>query len=221
MKKILTIMAFLIIGIAVAGFASATTPSEALISNSADLGQYTMTSSDTASITSGHVAYADLNSNTSTYRWAGLLGNATGNIVLGDNSNMMFSWSGATPLLVYASSASSVAWSSLADATNSNMPSYLTGGSDSDNYASTFTGSSEDIGSQLFSLSSDFATTLGSSTWKTYSLTDGSNLVWAGRIVQGGTSYSGSTVDYQMIIPEDGTNGDTSATAYNLWIELQ
>ena len=222
MKKILTIMAFLVLGLLVAGVASAASPSEASVSNAADLGEYSMTSSDNVSIEAGNVTYADLNSNMSTYRWAGLLGNASGNVILGDSSNnIMFSWAGATPLMVYASLASSIAWSSLADATSSNMPTYLTGGSDADNYASTFTGSSQNISSHIFSISSDFATTLGSSIWKTYSLTDGSHLVWAGSVVAGGISYSGSTVDYQMIVPEDGTSGNTAATAYNLWIELE
>ena len=33
-------------------------------------------------------------------------------------------------------------------------------------------------------------------------------------------SYSGTTVDYQMIIPEDGTAGNTTVSSYNLWVEL-
>lgn len=221
MKKIMTIILTIFVGILIVGMVSAA-PSEADISGVSDLGTYTMTSADTASVLAGHVHTADVNSNMSTARWAGLLGNVTGNIILGDGSNdTLFSWANAGGNLVYASTAADPVWASIADATNSDMPTFLTGGSDSDNYASTFVGGSENIGSNLYTLSSDYATTLSAaSVWKTYSLKSGSDLIWAGKVVEDGTSYSGSTVDYQMIIPEDGTAGDTTATAYNLWVEL-
>ena len=47
------------------------------------------------------------------------------------------------------------------------------------------------------------------------------NLVWAGEVVAGGTDYEGSTADYQIIIPEDGTAGDQTADTYYLWVELR
>lgn len=222
MKKIMTIILTIFVGILLVGMVFAA-PSEADISGVSDLGTYTMTSADTASVLAGHVHTADVDSNMSTSRWAGLLGSVTGNIILGDGSNNeLFSWAGSAGNLVYASTAAAPVWASIADAAVGQMPALLTGGSDSDNYTSTFVGGSESIGSNLYSVSSDYATTLSSaaSVWKTYSLWDTTDLIWAGKVVEDGTSYSGSTVDYQMILPEDGTAGDTAATAYNLWVEL-
>ena len=225
MKKILTIIAFIAIGLLLVGYATAATPGDAAVSSSANRGEYSMSSSDTVSVEAGNITYAALASNMSTYRWAGLLGSVSGNIILGDSGNhQLFNWS-ASAVEVYASTASSITWSSLADATNSDMAtlaSYLTSGSD--NYSATFTGGVQGIGSNIFSsLTSDYATTLstGATTWQTYSLKSGSDLVWAGKVVSDGTGFDGSLYDYQMILPEDGTAGNTAATSYNLWVELQ
>ena len=218
----MTIILTIFVGILLVGMVSAV-PSEADISNTADLGTYNMTSADTSDVLAGHVHYADVNSNMSTSRWAGLLGNVTGNIQLGDSSNnMLFTWAGAAGNLVYASTAAAPTWANLADADAATVTAslgYLATGADS--YANTFSGTNT-IGSTLYTISSDFATTLSTaaSIWKTYSLKSGSDLIWAGKVSENGTSYSGSTVDYQMIIPEDGTAGDTAVTSYNLWVEL-
>ena len=221
-QKIQALLVILFIA-ASAFLVSATEPGEADINNQADLGEYLYTSTDIATLESGNITYADLDSDMSTYRWAGLLGNVTGDIVLGDgNENTLYSWTGAGKM-VYASTASSIVWTSLVDATVGDMPSYLTGGSDVDRYAATF-GGSENIGSGIFtSLTSDFATTFnstGASAWKTYSLKEGTNLVWAGLVSEDGDSFHNKAVDYQMILPENGTDGETATQAYNLWIEL-
>ncbi len=218
---------FLVFGIAAMLLLSvwsvaAATPGEADISNVADKGEYLKTSADSVNLEAGNITYADVETNMSTYRWAGLFGNVSGNIVLGDSSNnVMYQWT-AQGKMVYASTAASVTWTSLADATATDMPAYLTGAY-ADNYSQTFTGSSENIGSNIFTtITSDYAQTNGGSGWKTYSLWDTTNLVWAGPVVAGGqNAYDGATkAQYQIILPEDGTAGDTTVQAYNLWVEL-
>jgi hypothetical protein len=218
MKKMIMVLLVLSLAILATTAVLAAEPSDAQVTNEADLGEYVFSSTDAdVTVDSGNITYADLNTNLSTYRWAGLLGNVSGNVVLADSSdNYMFNWASAG-LLVYASTAAAPVWSTLADVTVANMPAFLTGTS-SDNYTETFTGASESIGSNMFTISSDFATTqsTGATVWKTYSLWDTTNLVWAGKVVDDGTSYSGTTVDYQMILPSDDT-----ATTYNLWVELE
>ncbi len=220
--KTKTMMVALIVTLVSMYAVYAAEPGGATVTSSQDLGEFSAGSAGTVSIEAGNVTQANLEANMSTYRWSGLLGNVSGSIQLGDgSSNVLFTWTGSGRL-VYASEASPT-WGSLADASQANVEGVYTHlATGSDNYSLTFTGGSESIGSGIFTLSSDFATTLssGATTWKTYSLWDTTNVVFAGRVESAGTSYSGTTVDYQMIIPEDGTAGDTTATTWNLYAEL-
>ncbi len=226
-KKLFVLVAALSILLSVVGFAYAAEPGGAVVSNYVDYGEYTPQAAGTVSVEAGNTYHADLDANQSTYRWVGVTGNATGTIILADSSNnVLYNWS-AQGLLVYASTASALTWSSLADAdaaTVTAAAAYLASGSDS--YANTFTGAAESIGSQLYpTITSDFASTYddaGTQAWKTYSLTDGTNLVWAGVVnAAGANNFRGDVVNYQMILPEDGTAGDTTAVNYYLWLELQ
>ncbi len=223
-KKLFVLFAALSVLLSVIGFAYAAEPGGAAVSNYLDYGEYTPQAAGTVSVEAGNTYRADLDANQSTYRWVGVTGNATGTIILSDSSNnVLYNWT-AQGLLVYASNAATIAWASLADATAADMPAYLTSGSDQ--YANTFTGAAESIGSQLYTaLTSDFASTYddtGAQAWKTYSLTDGTNLVWAGVVnPTGANNFRGDSVNYQMILPEDGTNADTTAVNYYMWVELQ
>jgi hypothetical protein len=198
-------------------------PSGATV-DSTDEGEYTDGTAGTVDVTSGHIYRTELDTNMSTYRWGALYGNVTGTIVLGDDDDdRLFEWT-AAGRLVYASEDGTPSWATLADATVTDMSAYMEGAF-TDNYTTTFDEASENIGSGIFeALSSDFAYTYnnaGVDTWKTYSLKDGEDdLVWAGRVSEDGTSYKNTVADYQMIVPEDGTDGDETATTYNLWVEL-
>ena len=223
MKKLALVLLVVFGIVSSAGLVFAVDPGGAAVTNSVDLGQIPVTASESINVTAGNISYTNLSANLSTYRWSGIMGQVSGNIVLGDaSSDVLYSWT-AEGRIVYASDGTPT-WGSLADASATNVLSianWLEGVNVSDNYTNTFTGASENIGSDIFSsISSDFAQTNGASTWKTYSLWDTTNLVWAGLIEEDGTSYDGTTVDYQMIIPENGTSNNQVATTYNLWVEL-
>lgn len=202
-------------------FAAAATPGEAQVTNETDLGSYSFTATDqNVDITSGSITYTELDTNMSTYRWAGLLGNVSGSIQLGDGSNnILFSWT-ANGRVVYASEATPT-WSSLVIATAADAHAYING-SDSDNFTNTFN-ETGNVDSGIFSLvGAPRATTNGGAGWNTYALFDGTNLVFAGNVRPAGdTGFDGASVQYQMIVPEDGTGGDAVASSYNLWVELQ
>ena len=191
---------------------------------SVEKGHYVPPTPQSVSVISGNVTEANLTAVMSTYRWAGLFGTVSGTIVLADSSNNFFyNWTGAKGVLVYASTANSITWSSLADATNADMPAWLTTAGAVDNYTSTFTGAAENIGSLIFTtLTSDYAAPYPTgSGWRTYSLTDGTNLVWAAKVVEDTAAYNGQTVDYELLLPEDGTANDATASTYYLWVELK
>lgn len=211
----------------IAGFASVTVfaaePGGTTIIANTSLGSLPDTAPDSINVTAGNITSVNLDVQQSTFRWVGLLGNVTGSIVLGDSaSSVFYSWS-ARGNLVYAAQSASIAWENLSDANNAEVigVAAFLGGGVNDAYNATFIDSPESIDSDIFTISSDYAITdtANATVWKTYSLWDDTTLVWAGKVVENGTSYRNTTVDYQMIIPEDGTGGDTTPTTYYLWVE--
>lgn len=212
-----------------AGAASALTPNGATVGANGDNGQYQNIAAGSVNIDAGNITYADLAVNTSTLKWAGVYGNTSGNIILGDSSgNRLYVWT-AEGNLVYFTSAAVVDWSTIADANGTWVDSkypFLSSANTSDTYANTFTGSNESIGSQIFTtLHSDYASTLssGANTWKTYSLKvdSGATAVFAGKVNAAATAYNGQKADYQVIIPENGTGtGDGVPTAWDVYVEL-
>lgn len=213
------------------GMAAAQEPGQAEVDSETDLGEYLFeVAADNVDLDAGNVTEVALDSNVSTIRWAGLVGNVSGNIVLGDsNENVLYEWV-SSGLMVYASELSSPDWSNLADANTAAVTTdyaHLANANEVDNYTETFNNAAEDIGSLIFNLTSDYAWTYDDTetqTWKTYSLTDGTggtDIVFAGRVSEDGTDFRGNTVDFQMIVPEDGTAlSGAGATNYNLWVEL-
>ncbi len=164
-------------------------------------------------INSGYTYSANVNGNQSTDKWAGIYGNATGNIMLSDsNGNQFFVWSGATPIAVYLSSASNPDWSTVTAANSTDMPSSLTTGTDS--WSNTFTGSGSPSGSSIITSAVPAATPLPTaSSFQCYSAKDGSgNLIWAAKILStAATTFNNEKAQYEAILP-----GGT----YNVWLEL-
>jgi hypothetical protein len=225
MDHVVRVIAILLsISILFAAFALAAVPNGAQIAGVTDKGRFPVPPPSNISLTAGNITRVTLEANMSTFRWVGLYGNASGTFQLGDSSgNALHSWGNAKGRIVYLCKANPT-WASLADANIAQVTADFAfiGGSAADNYTNTFVGASENIGSGIFSLSSDYATTLsgGATTWKTYSLTDGTNIIFTGRVSEDGTAYNGDTADYQMIIPEDGTGGDETATQWKIFLEL-
>lgn len=222
MKKIAILLIAAFVFLMTFSLVSAVDPGEAAVSNEAMRGPYTF-AGGSADVQAGNITYADLDTNMSTYRWAGLLGNVSGNIILGEGTgNVMFTWT-AIGRVVYASESTGVDWPNLAPGLGAVGGAYYQGGSDNDNFVSTFIDSST-FDTEIFTglAASPRATTLGGTGWYTYALNDLADPVFAGEVVDAGqAAYDGSSVQYQMILPEDGTDFDQTATAYNLWVELQ
>lgn len=217
------VLATMLIFGAISAYAAA--PAGATINSTTSLGHLPVSAPASIDLVSGNITVADLSVTQSTFRWVGLLGNVTGSIKLGDSANnTLYQWA-ARGNLVYAANSPTINWSNVSDANQASVvgvdPFLSTGTNDA--YDKTFTGGPESIGSNIFTISSDYALTSSANAtlWKTYSLWDksSSTLLWVGKVVVNGTSYRNTTVDYQMIIPEDGTAGDTTPTTYYLWVE--
>ncbi|MFH1590414.1 MAG: hypothetical protein ABIC95_00660 [archaeon] len=231
MKKELLLLAVLSVFLLSAVYVIAAPPGGPTVT-ATNLGEYLMGTPGGVNVEAGNITQADLEVNQSTTRWAGLVGNVTGDIVLGDDSyNIMYSW-GGEGRYVYAADANSISWVDVtAAATGGEVTTQFTFLSDTpaqDNYSNTFnstgTVTSDVLGSGSIATVSR-ATTFandGSDQWYTYALYDsgGSETVFAGEVSVDGTAFNGNVHDYQMLIPEDGTGADSAVTAWYLWVEL-
>ncbi len=230
MKKFVAAFLMLTVLISLSYYVSATTdPGGAQIMDHGE-NSYVERTADSVDVHAGAIRNADLYAQMSTYRWAGLFGNVSGKIVLASGSGLsadkMFEWA-ANGSIVFASEGNSINWISLRGANETEMLSnYSFLGTGADNYNVTFiyndtletnTVAGGEIDAN-YALTKDNETT---DYWKTFALTDGNYIVFAGVVDSDGhPSYNGTLSQFQMILPEDGTNGDVTATAYNIWVEL-
>ncbi len=193
-------------------------------------GPWTYSPTDqTVSVTGGEITVANLTTEQSTYHWAGIYGNVTGKLILGSGSDKMYEWTGKG-VYVYLNKNSSVVWTSLTNATCSDVEGaygFLTGASD--DCAHTFK-TTRNFNSHIISLGSGNNNILAALTysaggvteWYTLALKDTSenDIVFAGEVVEDGTTYDGEEADYQVIVPENEESGSTGTTDYYVWIEL-
>lgn len=209
------------------GVASANEPAGATVSDEDVRDRFPVPTAGQVTVEAGNITAANLDTNMSTLRWAGVFGNTSGNIILGDSDgNQLYTWTAQGNLVYFANAA--VDWTALTNANEADVVgafSYV-GGAIADNYTTTFTGASESIGSNIFTgVSSDYAATLssGGNTWRTYSLTDGTAFVFAGRVDVGNQAYDGSPADFQVILPDDGTGtsgGAGTPETWDVYVEL-
>ena len=190
------------------------------------------------SVHAGQITQANLTTEQSTYHWAGVYGNATGTLVLGDSSNKkMYEWP-AKANYVFFTTDTQITWDSLTNATCSDIEAsgvydFLSGASDSCENTFTTVANFQPKSISVSITNANAAKTYDGETpqtpyWTTIALKDAGtpssrdDIVFVGVVDNSGHSaYDGSTfVNYQAILPEDGENGDTSATTYYIWIEL-
>ncbi len=186
----------------------------------------------------GYVYNLTITSERVTNRWAGLAANVTGTILLADsaspNPNVFYEWK-ATPKYLFAVASQVVNWDTIRPTKASNVT-VLEGTwlqpndpaiNYNDAYNNTFT-NSETISSQIIPQGLYNYTTpqsKGSCDFKTYAAevntTSGhSNLLLIGKVTDYCSGYDGTQANVEMLLPEDGTNEDTSTTTYYLWVEL-
>lgn len=204
----------------------AAAPGGANITLEINQGSFPLPNPGAVNVTAGNITLLNLSSTQQTFRWVGLYGNVSGEIKLGNSqSNVLYSWT-AIGKYVYASTASSISWTTINISNLTGILAeypYLDNGSD--NYTLTFdtTGT---IDSEILGLITGVPAAItynstGSPTWPTYSLMDGTSVLFATQVnASGDNSFSNENVNYQMIIPENGLGQNTLPTEYYLWVEL-
>jgi len=205
-------------------------PGGGTVDYSTSKGSYPVSSVGTINVTSGNIYLANVSAKQSTYHWAGIYGNATGTLILGDSSShKMYEWT-AKAKYVFFDDDTSITWGSLDNATCSEIEgtyTFLSGASDScDNTFTTVKTFDSDATSDAVTNANAAQTYDSSQTayWYTIALEDSSgtgDIVFVGEVDNNyHASYNGELSNYQVILPENGENGDTGTTTYYIWIEL-
>lgn len=180
-------------------------------------GSGTTTEYTNVTIDGGDVTYVDVNSDVVTSKWAGFYGNLSGTLFLSDGTNNFYEWSLSTLTggVVYAANTTVTDWTgtTIAPMDNAGAPSFVNGAY-TDNFTNTFTGSEAFVSASLNEASTPYATTLGAGAFKTYALKSGSVGIWAGLVVENGTSFTGGEADYQILLPAQ------TSTQYSFYVEL-
>ena len=188
----------------------------------------------------GNVTELYVSANGITQTWQGYFGNVSGKIVLGDaNNNTFYDWNAANPVgEIYATRSSSTpTWSSIkcANVTNVNAEDAALGTNQSvaadsvnNTFLNTTTFNSFYVGSiYIDSTSGCYATKMynasqqkSSSDFAEVLLSDNTNLVYTAIIDHGATGFDSRTHDFEMLVGENGHNGDIAVTPYYFYLEL-
>jgi hypothetical protein len=178
-------------------------------------------------------------SNSVTNTWQGYYGNISGSIKLGDaNNNTLYDWTTASPNgEIYATqSVTTPTWGSIVCANSTQVDAEeialgVNQTTDQDSVNRTFINSTLFdtfyVGNKNINSSQDcFAVNLHNNTGNPSSdfqevlLHDGAAMVYTALIKQDAIGFDSNTHDFEMIVGENGHNGDTNPTIYYFYVEL-
>lgn len=189
-------------------------------------------------ISGGVISSFNLTATIQNPRWKAFVGQVIGSFTLDDASgSTIYDWTLSTVTgRVYSTRASgAITWSSIACASVPQIETEnaaINHDSVDDNITATF----DDTTHSLFFVG---ATQINANTCRTLNtyrngdesqgagadfeemvLTDSANIIYATILEEDVVGYDGSTYDFQMIVPEDGSPGFSGATPYYLYVEI-
>jgi hypothetical protein len=188
-------------------------------------------------ISGGYISALNLSANIQNLRWKAFVGWVNGKFTLDDQGGAtIYDWTlSVTTGRVYSTrDGSTIEWSSIACAnrtTNLNteeLNMFHTNNS-GDNITKTFQYGTHDpfwvAGRNIASGSCPTINTyIGNATqdndFEEMALYDSTSIIYATILENDLAGYDGQTYDFQMLVPENGSQGFTGATAYYLYVEL-
>jgi hypothetical protein len=200
--------------------------------------RYPTGSAANVSAIAGNVTELNFAANVTTSTWQGYYGNVTGKIVLGNaNNRTLYDWNLTNPTgEIYATrTASTPTWSSIrcANSTEVESEDVSLGAAVTDadtanktflnttTFTSFFVGSvninttqncrAVNLNDENGAPSSDFAQVL---------LSDNTNFIYTALVTAPALGFDNVNHQFQMIVGENGHNGDTSTTPYYFYLEL-
>ena len=187
----------------------------------------------------GNVTEMNIFGRSTTQAWQGYFGNVSGVLQLADSSsNVMYNWTMASAKgEIYAANRSSVTWTSIrcfnvsSNATQIDTA-FGISATDVDRINQTFNQSGHaafTTASTSFSAGQCNSTKIygvnGAATFDEVLLADSpthnlGSVVFASIINNDANGFDSKTHDFEMLVPENGHNGDTSPTTYFFFVEL-
>jgi hypothetical protein len=181
---------------------------------------------DNDTIEAGRVMDVNLSAaNAISDSWAGVYGNVTASYVVGSGDSPFFSWGLLDASYIYASPQTldfSSDWSPTNISYMESEYPFLGNGTErpEDTFDTTGNVSSDFQDSPVNdTLAAETFDEEGDPYWKTYFVNDGDGGFFAGEVVDG-RSFNDREADYQLILPEDGTD-DQDGTAFGVYLELE
>jgi len=236
--KWLKIIVVLLLGVLVAWNVMALPTGPSFI-NQVSSSSYPVNTASNISAIAGNVTELDFQSDSVTNTWQGYYGNISGSIKLGDaNNNTLYDWTTASPNgEIYATrSGTTPTWGTIAcaNSTHVDVEDAAIGVNqlvDQDSINRTFLTTTPfdtffvgnlNINStqNCYAVNLHNESGLPSSNFQEVLLHDGTSLVYAAVIKQDAVGFDGNTHDFQMIVGEDGHNGDSTPTPYYFYVEL-
>ena len=202
--------------------------------------RYSASSAKTADAIAGNVTEINLNANAVTQTWQGYFGNITGNILLGDaNNNTFYNWALANPQgEIYATRTATVpAWANVRCSNVSEIASEDTTlganqSTDADSINNTFVSQVHDsiyVGSVSIGQDSCYSTNLYNASgaqalyFEEILLSDAAShgVIYTGLIDNDVLGFDNRTHDFQLMVGENGHDGNTATTTYYFYLELE
>ena len=187
----------------------------------------------------GNVTQMVFNATSITQTWQGYYGNITGMIVLGNSNNQsMYNWNLTSPAgQIYATRVASVpAWTSIQCATPSAIETEDTNigansAVDADSTNNTFTNATSfsafyvgniNINSSQNCRAIHLFDSAGapSASFSEVVLSDTADIIYTGLITSPTSGFDSASHQFEMIVGENGHLGDTAATPYYFYVEL-
>lgn len=192
---------------------------------------FTSDAPDTISAEGGNITNISASVRQQSSYWHAFYGDIVKQIFLADSgaSNLVYDWgSQALNGWIFFSNESSVDWSGVAAATNADLAAEnveLSLGNDAENITNTLAlqthNAIADIGAGPIPADTSFNVNTTSQTagveWSTVFLTGGTAAIYGGEVVQDQLSYSGNTVDFQVMVPVASTGSRT----YNIYAGIE
>ena len=183
----------------------------------------------------GNVSRLDIHATTVSQFWQGYYGNITGTIVLANaNNKSLYQWETANPNgEIYASRNNSIDWSQVGCANQSsiyNEETLLNMGNSSERINRTFNqtsnpqffvGGTDITANSCRSTNAYNASGYQQSDFYQILLSSQNNMIYTTLIDQNKKGFDNNTYDFEMIVPEDGSNGNTATTTYYFYVEIQ
>jgi len=201
--------------------------------------RYSLFNASNISAIAGNVTEINFNVSSVTNTWQGYYGNITGKIVLGNlNNQSLYNWNLTSPSgQIYATRVATVpTWTSVVCASTAQVNAEdvvlgVNASVDQDAANKTFLNttsfnafyvgnvnintSQNCRAAQLYNSSS-----ISSSNFAEVLLHDGSNLIYTGLIATPSLGFDNRSHQFEMLVGENGHNGDTTVTPYYFYVEL-